>query len=184
MSIKSFKIEDSSTEINYYDFIGWKMIGLNADEIHIVLRNDEYFRLGGKTIRRDFLRAMKNKDYFLNNNFDCYYITKMINCTFCGGNGQIDWVSRAMQNSKTIHTLKYFSISKNRERECVLTNKGKSYATSLVPILSSDRIFIRTPVIRKGNEICSRCCGSSLAIGRFIKPIDKPSPFFDKIKGA
>jgi hypothetical protein len=183
MSTKYLKTNNDLLEISYYDLKNWKMIGLfsNKDEVDIVLRNDEYFKL--LTTMKDFIMSLQDKDFFINS-FKCDYIymTKIVYCNLCGGTGYIDWISKAMQSSNKRLDRKNYLKSKDRERECKRNYEGNLKVKELIPIISANRLFIRTPVIKLGNEMCTGCCGSGLSIGKFIKSIDDPSPFLTKLK--
>ncbi|MHA1972882.1 MAG: hypothetical protein ACTSW1_07810 [Candidatus Hodarchaeales archaeon] len=167
--------------VTYYKVKNWRMIGIDPDKFYLVTRDYDMLEI----LNIDplgFLQLIENKDAFPGSNykpfFDFNYDVKALCCNLCAGSGIVDWITKARgmshiyqnANAKVKHSISY-----RRERECYLNIKGVVH-TRLISVLGADRIFIRTPVIPRGLQICPRCMGSSLIASRFLEVRGEPAP--------
>jgi len=140
----------------------WKRLTLLKDGIEISIDESIYYIKG---ITVEFINEINTKNKSVK--FSYEYIRSSLQCSFCGGTGIVDWISKAVKSK----TNNQHSLSTNYIRD----KKG------LINVLTNDSgIELLTSVPNKAieTEYCSECLGCGLKIPPRFKKIN--TMYFDR----
>ncbi len=155
---KSFKYSFTKDKTKEIDITNWRSIINNAKYRELEIVTEKYERF----LVEDITLSELHEINYCNKTVSKLFLLTGIHlpCAVCNGKGKVDWISKIIQKPQLM-------INKKFDRN----NNG--YIFTLTKSDQVGTVYVSTPKLMRGEDLCDLCCGSGLNFVKDFKVFKK-----------